>query len=218
MGGFRGDQLAFVRFWEEDNDGAAEVGGNVFTTCCDIRSFNWEVDQEDAETVTVGNANRSCRASYRRPAIKNGLIVSVGTVGRVPELDNLLLGSPVNENVGNDVIGARDQAYTCKYVGIDLAVTAVSGACATGAQGRLWRAFFKVGQWNITQDETYDDNNEIPTVIYEGYAEVNPEFDDPFGIWDASPDSYWDEEAFTSYAILSTSLPECDDTFTTVPS
>lgn len=215
--GFRGDQLAFLRAWELDNDGASLEDGDVFTTCCDIRSIEWEVDQEDAETVAIGNANRSCRVTYRRPAIKNGLIVRIGTVGRVPQFDSLLLDAPLNETGGGAVIGAQDVAYSCKYVALDFAVTAVSGACVTGAQGRLWRLFPRVGQWSITQEETYDDSNEVPTVIYEGYAELNENFDDPFGIWDGTP-SYWSEDAFSSYAIVNTALPTCADDFTAVPS
>lgn len=217
MPSFLGDQIAFVRITELDADGAAEVGGNVFTTCCDIDSIDWENDQEDRANVDIPNANYTCRARYQRPAIKYGKTVRLGVIGTVPEIDNILTGAPLNLDGSAEIIGAQDTDYECKFVSIEFAVVAVSGACVTGSQGRTWRAFFKVGQWAKTQDESYTNANEVPVTIYEGYAEKNPNFDDPFGIWDDSP-SYWSADAYDSYAVLTDSLPTCSEDFTIVPS
>lgn len=214
---FRGDQVAFVRLVELDADGASEVGGNVFTTCCDIDSIEWENDQQDRENVDLPNANRDCLVRYSRPAIKYGKIVRLGVIGNVPEIANILTGAPLNLDGGGDIIGEQDTDYECKFVSVEFAVKAISAACATGTGGRAWRIFFKVGQWNITQDETYTNANEVPVTIYEGYAEKNANFDDPFGIWNSSP-SYWDADAYTSRAVLAEAVPACSEDFTTVPS
>lgn len=217
MPSFRGDQLAFVRITELDADGAADVGGNVFTTCCDIDSLEWDTDQEDRANVDIANANYDCRVRYTRPAIKYGTVVKLGVIGSVPEIANILTGAPLNLNGTADIIGAGDTDYTCKFVSVEFAVKAISGACATGAQGRLWRIFFKVGQWSITQNEKYDNGNTVPVTVYEGYGEKNSSFDDPFGIWNSSP-SYYSSDLYSSYATLTDEVPDCSEDFTDVPS
>jgi hypothetical protein len=216
MPSFRGADLAFLRIIERDADGAAIPGGNTFTTCCDIDSIEWENDQEDASNVDVPNASYDCRVRFRRPAIKYGKIVRIGTVGTVPEIANILTGAPLNED-GGDIIGARDTDYECKFVSVEFAVKSLSAACVAGAGGRLWRNFFKVGQWAITQDESYTNSNEVPVTIYEGYGEKNANFDDPYGIWTGSP-SLWDADSYDSYAVLDEALPTCSPDFTITPS
>lgn len=214
---FRGDQIAFVRLVELDADGASEVGGNVFTTCCDIDSIEWENDQEDRANVDIANANRDCLVRYSRPAVKYGKIIRIGIIGNVPEISNILTGATLNLDGSGDIIGEQDGDYVCKFVSVEFAVKAISGACATGTQGRAWRIFPKVGQWNITQDESYTNSNDVPVTIYEGYGEKNANFDDPFGIWNSSP-SYFSVDAYTSRAVLTETLPTCSEDFTTVPS
>lgn len=217
MPSFRGDQIAFARFVELDGDGEAQPGDNVFTTCCDIDSIEWENDQEDRENVDLPNANRDCRVRYQRPAIKYGKIVRVGIIGSVPEILNITMGAPLNIDGGGDIVGEGDTAYECKFTSLEFAVKAISGACVTGTQGRAWRIFPKVGQWAITQDESYTNANEVPVTIIEGYAEMNPNYNDPFGIWLDSP-AYLRPTDYTSRAVMSISLPTCSPDFTEVPS
>lgn len=217
MPSFRGDQIAFVRITELDADGAALVGGNVFTTCCDIDSIDYENDQEDRTNVDIPNANYDCKVRYQRPALKFGKILRIGVIGDVPEINNILTGAPLNLDALGEIIGDQDTDYECKFVSVEFAVKAISGACVTGSQGRKWKIFFKVGQWGITQDQSYTNSNEVPVTVYEGYGEKNPNFDDPFGIWNDSP-SYYSADSYDSSATLTEALPTCSEDFTTVPS
>ena len=217
MPSFRGDQIALIRFTELDADGATLTGGNQWTTCCDISSVEWENDQEDRESVDVGNANRDCRVRYQRPAILHGKILRVSFVGQVPEAMNMLLDAPLNLNDAADIIGYGSTDYVCKFVSVEIIVKAISGACVTGSQGRAWRIFPKVGQWAITQDESYTDSNEVPMTILEGYAEKNPGYDDPDAIWLESPAKLRPAEDYTSTAVLTTALPECSGDLEDVP-
>jgi len=207
---FLGDQIAFLRVTELDADGTTPSGANQWVTHQDIMSIEWENDQEDRESVDIGNTNRDYRIRYQRPAIKHGKIVRIGFRGNVPEAMAMLTGAPLNLDDSGDIIGEGDTDYNCGFVALEFAVKAISGACQTGSQGRSWRIFPKVGQWAITQDESYTDSNELPQIILEGYAEKNPNYDDPDDIWLDSP-ALLRATDYTSRAVLTETVPDETD-------
>jgi len=216
MPGFRGDSIAELIITELDADGATLAGGHQYRTKCNIDSVEWENLQDDAEDIDIANANVDCKIKYRRPAKKYGKIVRIGTVGTIPEIDNILTGAPLNINGSGDIVGTIDTDYKCKNVAVELFVKPITGACSVGSEGYRMKLFPRIEQFAITQDETYTNSNEVPVVIYEGVAYKNPNYDDPDGRWDGTP-SYWDADAYASSAIYTGTLPSASDDFVVLP-
>lgn len=179
------DEIGFVRITELNPDGTTTSGVSQTLTLCCLKSVEWELEQRDREAVDYTYANSNCDRREYRKAKKFGYLVRIGVDANIPYLENLLLGSPVIVDGAGDVTGEQDIDYGCKFTSIEIAMTAVGVDCPEDdlAPPSGWRIFPKVGYWQKTGATTFDDGRTAPTFIYEGLAQINPNFDDPFGIW-----------------------------------
>lgn len=203
---FRGDEVKFVRFTELNGDGTTNIiDGNTLIDCC-IESISWDNDIRESESVEIPSANSDCDIRYRRKAKKFGGNLTISVRKNYPELENILLGSPLNL-AGTDVVGEQDVDFECKFISVELGISPIGGDCeAQELQLQTaWRLFPQVGYWAKTEAEEYSSGREVPTVTFTGYYETNPNFDDPYGIWGTN----WSAGAFSSKAKLNAVYPAC---------
>lgn len=201
---FRPDEIKAIRIVELNSDGTTNViDGNTLIECC-IEEFNAEQNIREAEDVDIASANSDCDIRYKRKAKLYGYNITLSVRKNYPELENILLGNPLNFN-GVNVAGEQDTDFVCKFVSLEVVMSPAGGDCEDENSLRGWRLFPKVGYWAKTSsDVAISSSREIPTITYTGFAEFNANFDDPFGQWlTTTPAPAWTANAVSAKYLTS---------------
>lgn len=209
---FLASELEVIIITEVDADGKPLAGGSRWISCCDINNIEFENDQDDRERYTLENANRRCRISTTRQSVLYGIIVRLAFNGESAYADHLLLGGRLNVNNSGDVVGAGVGKTDCKYVSIQIVSKALGQECVAAAGGLAWKIFGKVGNWGKTQSAGLQADNSVGQTIYEGVAELAPNYEDyPGDLWLEAPAQYDPEDEFSAWTTIDWEVPDCSD-------